>query len=64
MSGYLDPNYEWVEMTRLGDVEPSFIRGRKKACPHLRRVRVESTVEPHEVVAQLCLECDAQLDAK
>lgn len=51
----LDPRYEWVEVTRIGEAGPSFVRG---ACKHLDTVPVEAG---GEVVAHLCLTCDMQL---
>lgn len=56
----LDDRWEWVEMTRLCDPEPRYVRGR---CRHLDVVPVESVVTG-ELVAHLCLTCDAQLPAE
>lgn len=51
----LDPRWEWSEMRTLCSAEPTYIRVR---CRHLGVVPVESG---GEVVAGLCLTCDAQL---
>lgn len=51
----LDPRYEWVEVRALGELEPQYIRGR---CLHVDATPVESG---GEIVAYLCLVCDAQL---
>lgn len=53
----LDPRWKWVEVRRLGDREPTYIKG---SCNHLDVVPVESG---GETVAHLCLTCDAQLPA-
>ena len=50
-----DPRWEWLEVTRLGDRERRYMRGR---CRHIDVVPVESG---GVVVAHLCLTCDAQL---
>ena len=55
MSTDLDPRWEWVELRRFGDPQPTYVKG---ACNHLEVVPVESG---GEVVAHLCLTCDAQL---
>ena len=52
----LDPRWEWIDVTRLGDPGPKYIRGR---CLHTEVVPVESVAG--EVVAQLCRTCDTQL---
>ena len=46
-----------VEVRRLGDAEPSYIWG---PCIHRHVVPVESSVDG-EIIAHLCLHCDAQL---
>lgn len=51
----LDPAYGWIEVTDLSSQRPQYIQGR---CRHLRVVPVESA---GQVVARLCLTCDAQL---
>lgn len=53
----LDPRWEWVEVTAWGDAGPRYAKG---ACRHLDVVPVESIVDG-QIVAQLCLTCDAQL---
>jgi hypothetical protein len=53
----LDPRWDWIEVTAIGDREPRYIKGQ---CKHLVVVRVESG---GEVVARLCLTCDCQLPA-
>lgn len=53
----LDPRWEWVEVQRLCDAHPTYIKG---PCNHLDVVPVESG---DERVAGLCLTCDAQLPA-
>jgi hypothetical protein len=58
----LDPRWEWVEDRRLCDVGPSYVKG---ACNHLEVVPVETAAGGVvEVVAHLCLTCDAQLPAE
>lgn len=52
---HLDPRWEWLEVRQLGRVEPTYVKG---PCRHLDVVPVESG---GELVAQLCLTCDAQL---
>lgn len=52
-----DPRWEWVETWTLCSAEPTYLRVR---CRHLEVVPVESMAG--EVVAHLCLTCDAQLD--
>ena len=54
----LDPRWEWHEVTMFGDRERRYIKGR---CNHLETVPVEAVTG--EVVAHLCLTCDAQLGA-
>lgn len=51
----LDPRWEWIELRRLGDAEPTYLKG---TCNHLDVVPVEAGGER---VARLCLTCDAQL---
>lgn len=55
----LDPRWEWVEVTTISDPAPRYIRG---ACNHLEVAPVTSMVDG-EVLAGLCLTCDAQLPA-
>ena len=55
----LDPRWEWIEIQLLGEPGPRFIRG---PCKHGNIVPVESVVTG-ELLAQLCLTCDAQLPA-
>jgi hypothetical protein len=52
----LDPRWDWVEVTAWGDPEPVYVKGR---CNHLEVEPVESV--SGELVARLCLTCDAQL---
>ena len=52
----LDERWEWVEITRMQDAGPTYMRGR---CRHLEVVPVEST--DGETVAHLCTTCDSQL---
>lgn len=54
----LDPRWEWAEVRRMCDVEPTYIRGR---CNHLEVIPVETG---GEIVAHLCLTCDRQLPAE
>jgi hypothetical protein len=54
----LDPRWRWADVTRLQDRHPRFV---KVCCNHLEVVPVESG---DEVVAHLCLTCDAQLPAE
>lgn len=54
----LDPHWEWHEVTTIGDTERRYIKG---YCKHLETVPVELTMTG-ELVARLCLTCDAQLD--
>jgi hypothetical protein len=56
MEQQLDPRWEWIEVTRFGDPEREYIRGR---CLHTEVVPVESVTGG--VVAQLCRTCDTQL---
>lgn len=51
----LDPRWEWIEVTQMGDPGPRYVRG---PCRHTEVVPVEAG---GEVVAQLCLTCDTQL---
>ena len=51
----LDPRWEWSEVRRLCDKEPTYIKGR---CLHLDVVPVETG---GECVAGLCMTCDEQL---
>lgn len=53
----LDPRWQWVELRRLCDVEPRYIKG---PCNHLEVVPVEAG---GEIVARLCQTCDSQLPA-
>jgi hypothetical protein len=55
----LDPRWEWVNVTRIGDREAQYVKGR---CNHLETIPVESMVTG-DTVAYLCLTCDAQLEA-
>jgi len=54
----LDPRWEWCEVRRLCDEQPTYIKGR---CNHLE---VEPVVSAGETVAHLCLTCDEQLPAE
>lgn len=54
-----DPRWDWAEVTALGDQEPRYVKVR---CNHLETVPVESLVTG-EMLATLCLTCDAQLEA-
>jgi hypothetical protein len=58
MSDDLDPRWEWVEIRRFGDPESTYVKGQ---CNHLHVIHV---VAGDEVVAHLCLTCDAQLPAE
>lgn len=51
---YLDPRYDWVEVTKLGG-PTQYVRG---ACRHLDVVPVTDVTG--EVVASLCPTCDVQ----
>jgi hypothetical protein len=51
-----DPNWEWFEVTAVGDPAPVWVKGR---CMHLRTVPVDTL--DGTIVAQLCRTCDAQL---
>ncbi len=51
----LDPHWEWYEVRAFGDSEPRWVKG---YCNHLDVVPVESS---GQIVARLCLTCDAQL---
>lgn len=54
----LDPRWDWIEVSSLGDLargQPVYIKGR---CNHLVVVPVTSTDGTE--VAQLCTTCDAQ----
>ena len=53
----LDPRWDWHEVTAIGDSERSYVKG---LCNHLETMSVESD---GEIVARLCLTCDAQLPA-
>lgn len=55
-AGGRDERWEWVEVRRPVDREPTYIKGR---CNHLTPIPVESLTG--EVVARLCPDCDAQL---
>lgn len=59
----LDDRWEWIEERTFGSPEPQYVRGR---CRHREVVPVESlgVLGPVEVVAHLCLTCDAQLPAE
>lgn len=52
----LDSRWDWHEVTAIGDRERRYIRG---LCRHLQVVPVESA--GGQVIARLCLTCDAQL---
>lgn len=52
----LDPRWDWLEVTRVGDRNPRYI---KSHCRHTEVIPVE--VIGGEVVAHLCLTCDGQL---
>ena len=56
----LDPRWEWVEFRSFGGRESTYIKAR---CNHLTPVPVDSIVDG-EIVAHLCLDCDAQLPAE
>lgn len=58
MTTDLDPRWEWIEIVRFGEPEPTFVRG---ACRHLEAVPVESG---GDTVAHLCTTCDTQLPAE
>jgi hypothetical protein len=58
MHDYLDPRWEWHDVTALGDLEPRYVKGR---CLHLHVIPVGAV--DGTVVAGLCLVCDAQLPA-
>jgi hypothetical protein len=53
----LDPRWDWIEVSTWGDPGPLYVKG---ACRHVDVVPVESVVDG-QVLAQLCLTCDAQL---
>lgn len=55
----LDPRWEWVDVTCIGDRESRYVKGR---CNHLETTPVESMVTG-DTVARLCLTCDAQREA-
>ena len=52
---FLDPRWEWHEVTQFGDRDRRYLKGQ---CRHLEIIPVEAGCE---VVAYLCLTCDAQL---
>ena len=54
----LDPRWEWGEFRRLGDAQPTYVKG---PCRHTEVVPVVSS---GETVAHLCLTCDQQLPAE
>jgi hypothetical protein len=54
-----DPRYEWIEVSELGKPGVEYVRGQ---CRHIGAVPVESCLG--ELVAWLCPDCDAQLDAE
>lgn len=51
----LDPRWEWTEVRRLGDVAPTYVKGR---CLHTQVVPVHAG---GRTVAHLCLTCDKQM---
>ncbi len=55
----LDPRWDWVEVTRIGDPGPVYIRGK---CRHTEVVPVEDN--GGEVVAHLCRTCDRHFYAE
>jgi hypothetical protein len=56
MSVDLDPRWDWIEITAIGDHAPNYIKG---MCRHTEVVPVEAI--DGNVVAQLCQTCDTQL---
>jgi hypothetical protein len=56
MTPQMDPRWDWIEVTAIGDPGPRYIRG---PCRHTVLVPVESV--SGQVVAQLCRTCDTQL---
>lgn len=57
MPGPQDPRFEWVEITTWGGPE-QWIRG---GCNHLTPEPVISAWPDEQLVAWLCVDCDAQL---
>jgi len=55
----LDPRWDWIDVTAIGDRGPRYIRG---MCRHTEVEPVKSSVTG-KVVARLCLTCDTQLEA-
>jgi hypothetical protein len=54
-----DPRSEWVEITTFG-AEEEWIKGR---CVHFDPVAVITVWPDEQLVAWLCVDCDAQLPA-
>lgn len=54
---YLDPRWDWIEITTIGTSVPVRIRGQ---CNHIELVPVKNIVTG-ELVAWLCGTCDEQL---
>lgn len=59
MSGDLDPRWEWVDVATLSDPGPVYVKAK---CRHLEVAPVATF--DGDVVAHLCLTCDAQLSAE
>jgi len=59
----MDPRWQWVEITTWGDPAPVYVKGK---CNHTDVVPVEAggIFGDGEVLAHLCLTCDAQLPAE
>jgi hypothetical protein len=56
-----DPNWEWIELRRFCDPEPTWVRGR---CNHLTTVKVESPdLLGGELHGRLCVTCDRLLES-
>lgn len=53
----LDSRWAWIEVTYFGESGSRWVKGH---CLHIDVVPVESVVDG-QVIAQLCLTCDAQL---
>jgi len=54
----LDPRWDWIEVTTVGDRERRYVKG---LCRHLETVPVASVTG--EIVARLCVTCDSQIGA-
>lgn len=55
----LDPHWNWVNVQALGDPAPVYIRCE---CLHLETVPVTLLITG-ELVAEICITCEAQLSA-